>query len=89
MNVIIPTALRRHTGGESEIKIPAANVGDALQQLIRQHPDLRDHLLDGDGRIASYVNVFVNDQNIRDLDDESTELDDRDEVLLVPAIAGG
>lgn len=92
MKVIIPTALRKHTDGNQHVSVAAESAGtvkEALRQVTDVHPDLRDKLFDGSGKLVSFVNVFVNEQNIRDLDDEATKLNDSDEILLVPAIAGG
>ena len=89
MKFIIPTALRKHTGGASHVAVTGATVDDALKQLIEFHPELRSSLFDDSENLVSFVNVFVNDRNIRDLDDEATKLDQTDEIQLVPAIAGG
>ncbi len=95
MKVIIPTAFRRHTGGAKQVivEVPAGseslNVGDALRQVVVAHPDLKTSLYDSDDQLVSFVNVFVNDKNIRDLENDATVLSDQDEILLVPAIAGG
>ncbi|MCA9136573.1 MAG: MoaD/ThiS family protein [Planctomycetales bacterium] len=89
MKVIIPTALRKHTGGKRDVLVTATTVEDALQQVVTAHPDLRNSLFDDSGSLVSYVNVFVNDTNIRDRQDGATVLTERDEILLVPAIAGG
>ena len=89
MNVIIPTSLRKHTGGASKVAVNGNLVADALRELVMQHPELKTHLYDDNGNLVTYVNVFVNNDNIRDLDAESTALTERDEIVLVPAIAGG
>lgn len=89
MKVIIPTALRKHTGGQNHVSVSATTVQDALQQVVATHPGLKASLYDDHDRLVSFVNVFVNDRNIRDLNDGATELSDSDEILLVPAIAGG
>ncbi|TWT92632.1 MoaD/ThiS family protein [Neorhodopirellula pilleata] len=89
MYVIIPTVMRSHTGGLSRVCVQGESVDDVLKQLVKQHPDLQHHLFDSEGRLVSFVNVFVNDENIRDLDQGNTKLSDTDDVLLVPAIAGG
>ncbi|QEG01748.1 Sulfur carrier protein CysO [Stieleria maiorica] len=89
MKVIIPTALRKHTGGQNHLSIAATTVQDALEQVVTAHPQLRSSLFDDRNQLVSYVNVFVNDRNIRDLENEATPLRETDEILLVPAIAGG
>ena len=89
MNVIIPTSLRQHTGGAGSVIVTGDDVDTALRDLLDRHPDLKDHLMDESGVLASHVNVFVNDENIRDLHLGATPLQQRDEILIVPAIAGG
>ncbi|WP_149495055.1 MoaD/ThiS family protein [Roseiconus lacunae] len=89
MNIIIPTAFRKHTSGAKEVPSTADTVGQAIEQLVVEYPALREYLYCQTGEIASFVGVFVNDQNIRDLDGDRTVVTERDEILLVPAIAGG
>jgi adenylyltransferase/sulfurtransferase len=89
MSIIIPTSLRKYAGGLGAVDVDARSVGEALRQLTRMHPELESQLFDDQGQPVSYINVFVNDQNIRDLDDQDTPLGEQDEILLVPALAGG
>ncbi|WP_197231293.1 MoaD family protein [Novipirellula artificiosorum] len=89
LKVRIPTVLRKHTDNQPMIELAGANVAQLLVHLQQQYPELATQLFDDGGRLASYVNVFVNDKNIRDLQDVDTVLKQGDEVLLVPAIAGG
>ena len=89
MNVIIPTSLRQHTGGASQVSVEGKSVDVAIGDLVDKHPDLKPRILDETGILVSHVNVFVNDQNIRDLQQGASLLCDTDEILLVPAIAGG
>jgi len=89
MIVRIPTSLRKHVGGASKVEIDAATVADGLHGLTDKHAELRDQLFTSDAAVVPYINVFVNDQNIRDLQGLDTPVTDRDEVLLVPALAGG
>ncbi|MEO1523868.1 MAG: MoaD/ThiS family protein [Planctomycetota bacterium] len=89
MKVLIPTAFRKHTDGQAEISFAATSVREALDQLVERFPELEASLFDESRSVASFVNVFVNEENIRDLNQESTALGESDEVLLVPAIAGG
>lgn len=89
MNVIIPTSLRAHTGGLGIVDVQGQNVDEALLSLVTSYPGLKPQLLDTSGGLASHVNVFVNDTNARDLDEGATTLAESDEILLVPAIAGG
>ncbi len=89
MNVIIPTSLRQHTGGLGIVDVQGQSVDQALLSLVKSHPALKPQLLDASGCLVSHVNVFVNDTNARDLDDGATSVAESDEILLVPAIAGG
>ncbi|QDS87806.1 Sulfur carrier protein CysO [Rosistilla ulvae] len=89
MNVIIPTSLRQHTGGLGIVDVQGLCVDEALLSLVESHPALKPQLLDASGDILSHVNVFVNDTNARDMDAGATPLAESDEILLVPAIAGG
>ena len=87
--VLLPTVLRPHSDGQSVVEVDAINVGAALLELTRKFPALREPLLDQDGRLRTHINVFVNDDNIRDRDQQDTQLDPRDEIVIVPALAGG
>ncbi len=89
MKALIPTALRRFTHGNRLVELQADNVAAALALLTTQYPELRPHLLGDDGKIPNFVNVFVNDTNIRDLDREATLLAPDDELILVASISGG
>ena len=87
--VMIPTSLRPHVDGQRFVEIDGQNVGTILTELAKQYPNLKSHLYDDDGQLVSFINVFVGDENIRDRDGVQTNLNDRDEILLVPAMAGG
>lgn len=89
MKIIIPTAFRKFTGGKRVIQVDGECVADGLTALVELHPDLRDSLYEESGQLVSFVGFFVGDRNIRDLDGQETKTSDRDELLLVPAIAGG
>jgi molybdopterin converting factor small subunit len=89
VTVSVPGPLRELTGGESEVRVAAAAVGPALDELLALHPGLRRHLRAEDGRLREHVNVFRNQEDVRYLDGEATRLDDGDELLIVPSIAGG
>ena len=65
MNIHIPTPLRAYTGGEPTVSVPGATVGDALEQLTGAYPALRQHLYTGDGKLRSFVNIYLNDDDIR------------------------
>jgi molybdopterin converting factor small subunit len=89
VNVMIPTPLRPFVGKKSAIEVKAASVGEALRVLTTEFADLRKHLYTEDGKIRSFVNVYVNDEDIRYLEKENTPLKDGDTVSIVPSIAGG
>ena len=85
----IPTALRPFAGKQATVEFSAATVGDALKQLTGTYADLAKHLYTDDGRIRSFVNIYVNDEDIRYLQKEATPIKDGDTISIVPSIAGG
>src|ERR1019366_5063683 len=89
VKVLIPTPLRQFTGKQPSIECNAATVGEALGTLTASFAELRKHLYTDDGRIRSFVNVYLNDEDIRFLDKENTRTKDGDTVSIVPSIAGG
>jgi sulfur-carrier protein adenylyltransferase/sulfurtransferase len=89
IKVIIPTPLRQFANGNSEIEVEAKTAGEALEKLTTTHADLKKHLYNDGGNLRNFVNVYVGDEDIRDLDDLDTEVADGGEVLIVPSIAGG
>jgi molybdopterin synthase sulfur carrier subunit len=89
VSVRIPTPLRGHTDGASSVELPGATVGEVLQELTRRHEKLRGRLFDDKGDLNRFVNVFLNDEDIRFLQGLDSKVKDGDGVKLVPAIAGG
>ena len=89
MKVHIPTPLRQYAGKQATVEVTGATVGDALQQLISQYADLRRHLYTDEGKLRAFVNVYVNDEDIRYLLKEQTPVKDVDTLSIVPSIAGG
>lgn len=87
--VRIPTPLRAMTGGAAEVQATADTVGDLIEDLGRRYPGLRDRIVEESGEIRRFVNVYVNQEDIRFLDGAKTALKSGDEVAIVPAIAGG
>lgn len=87
--VQIPTPLRPYTDGRRSVEVKAESVGEALIELVHEFPALRQHLYDGDGRLRSYVNLFVNEEDIRGLDGHETTLNPADHLKIIPSIAGG
>jgi len=89
VSVRIPTPLRKLTGGADEVSVEAANVGEMIDNLEAAHAGLKERLCDEKGEIRRFVNVYVNDEDVRFLDGRGTALKDGDDVSIVPAIAGG
>jgi adenylyltransferase/sulfurtransferase len=89
VTIVIPTPLRQFAGGKSEIEVEAKTAGEALEKLTTEHAELRKHLYNDTGNLRNFVNVYVGDEDIRDLDDLETEVKDGGEILIVPSIAGG
>jgi MoaD family protein len=87
--ILIPTPLRPFAGKQEFVEVEARTVGDALQRLVGQFGDLRRHLYNEDGRLRSFVNIYVNDEDIRHLDREQTQLSAGDTISIVPSVAGG
>ena len=88
VHVLIPTPLRRFTGDEREVAVEAGTVDGALAALVERHPKLKPHLYGDDGRVRSFVNVFVNDDNIRHGEGGATAVGEGDTVSIIPSIAG-
>jgi len=89
VKVIIPTPLRQFTGKQASIECNAATVGEALGSLTQNYAELRKHLFTDEGKIRSFVNVYLNDEDIRFLQKENTRTKDGDTISIVPSIAGG
>ena len=87
--VKIPPVLRARTGGESEVAAGGGTVGEVLTALAEQHPDTREQLFAADGELNRYVNVYLNDEDVRVLDGLQTAVADGDIVVILPAMAGG
>jgi molybdopterin synthase sulfur carrier subunit len=87
--VRIPSPLRRYTNGQSKVQSNGSNVNELLENLEAQYPGLKSRLCDENGQIKRYVNVFINDEEIRTLQGSETPVADRDEVSIIPAMAGG
>jgi adenylyltransferase/sulfurtransferase len=89
VKVIIPTPLRQYTGKQDAVEIKGKTVAEVLSSLTTQFTDLRKHLLTDEGKLRSFVNVYLNDEDIRFLQKEQTPLHDNDVISIVPSIAGG
>ena len=87
--VLIPTPLRQYAGKHDSVELQGATVGEVLTALTAQFGDLRRHLYTDEGKLRSFVNVYVNDEDIRYLKKDATPVKDGDTVSIVPSIAGG
>ena len=87
--LMIPTPLRQYTDGQDTVEVEASTVGEALEKLTSQHADLRRHLFSDEGKLRSFVNVYMNDEDIRYLDRDKTAVAEGDTISIVPSIAGG
>ena len=85
----IPPVLRPSTGGEKEVPVDGSTVGDALRSLADKHPDTQRQLFGEDGQLNRYVNVYLNDEDVRVLDGLDTPAGDSDTLVILPAMAGG
>jgi len=89
VTVRIPTPLRTLTGGNEEVSLEApSTVGDAIEQMEKKHPGVKDRLLDEKG-VRKFINIYVGEEDIRFLDGLGTKLKDGEQISIVPAIAGG
>ena len=90
MKVILPSALKKFAGDRGEVDIPGATVGEVLDALAERYPELRRHIFSDDGRVRKFVNVYVNEDDIRHLERrEGTALTSKDVISINPSIAGG
>lgn len=85
----IPTPLRQYVGKQPSVDVSGATVGEAMNALVAQHPELRKHLYTDEGKLRAFVNLYLNDEDIRYLQKEATVLKDGDNISIVPSIAGG
>lgn len=87
--VRIPPVLRASAGGEKQLEVSGSTVGEVLEALIGLHPGLGTQLLTDEGELNRFVNVYVNGQDVRYLEERATPVDDRDTIIILPAMAGG
>jgi molybdopterin converting factor small subunit len=86
--VRIPTPLRPHAGGQDRVEAAGSTVGEVLANLSTTYPALRERLFDGE-ELRRFVNVYLNNEDIRYLDELATAVGEKDEVSIIPAVAGG
>ena len=89
VTIHIPTALRSYSDNLGSVDVDGATAGEALTALTTRFPALSKHLRTADGKLRSFVNVYLNDEDIRYLDQEATVIEPGDELSIVPSIAGG
>ena len=89
VKVLIPTPLRSYTEQQPAVSLTGTTVGEILNELTTRYPLLHKHLYNDDGKLRSYVNVYLNDQDIRYLKKEQTPVEENDTVSIIPSIAGG
>jgi molybdopterin synthase sulfur carrier subunit len=89
VEVRLPTVLRTHTEGEGSVQANGSTVGEVFTELVEAHPGLKGQLIDESGSLHKFVNVYVDDDDIRYLDQLDTKLADGDVISILPAVAGG
>ena len=87
-SVRIPTVLRKHTDGQAKLQASGGTVREVFSEVVTDHPDLQDKLFEGD-RVRGFINVYVEDEDIRYLDGLDSSVDEDDEISIMPAVAGG
>jgi len=85
----VPPVLRQHTDGEAEVSVDGENVGDTLRALAERYPPTSEQLFSAEGDLNRYVNVYLNDEDVRVLDGLETAVSESDTVVILPAMAGG
>lgn len=88
-SVKIPPVLRQHADGQTEVELEGSTIGEVLEALTTAHPDTRPQLFGEDGELNRFVNVYLNDEDVRVLDGLGTTVGDSDTVMILPAMAGG
>lgn len=89
VSIRIPTILRPDAGGQSTVEVEGETVGELFAALVTQFPNLKDKLVTEDGELHKFVNVYVNDDDVRYLDKLDTKVGPSDEISILPAVAGG
>lgn len=89
VEVRIPTMLRSHTGGAATVEVKGSTVGEIFEELVAGHPGLAGQIVTDEGTLHKFVNVYLNDDDIRYLDKLDTKVGDGDTVSILPAVAGG
>ena len=85
----IPAPLRPYAGGQNKIELQGDTVAEALNNLLGEHPEMRQHIMNGDDQLRPFVHLFLNGENVKDLQGGDTPLGEDDRLVLIPSIAGG
>ncbi len=85
----LPTPLRSFAQGKAEVQVAGATISEALQDLLTNYPTLRPHLLNGEGQLRPFVNLFLGEENVMQMQGLNTPLKENDRLMLIPSIAGG
>ena len=89
VDVRLPTVLRGHAGGASSVAVEGSTIGEVISNLVATYPPMSDQVLNADGSLHKFVNIYVNDDDVRYLQSLDTPVKDGDEVSILPAVAGG
>lgn len=89
VTVLIPTPLREFTDGESEVTAEGGTIQDMIEDLEENYPGIKERICTEDGELREFLNIYMNDEDIRFMDELETEINDNDEISIIPAIAGG
>lgn len=89
VEIIIPLVLRQYAENRDSVKLAGQNIGELLNNLMQEFPNMKKHLFSEDGQIRNFINVYVNDDDIRYLENNATQLKEGDVISLIPSVAGG
>jgi len=89
ISILVPAALRAYTERQAEIEVAGSTVGEAVADLAAKYPDIRKHIYKDDDNLRDFINVFIGDTNIKEIQGLKSPIKDGDSIMLVPAIAGG
>ena len=90
MKIFLPTPLRQYAAGKSAVEVSGATVAEAMRSLIAQHPDLKGYIYLDDGNVRGFVNIYLNDEDVRHLPaKQGSQVTERDTITIMPSIAGG
>ncbi|MBU1888297.1 MAG: MoaD/ThiS family protein [Candidatus Omnitrophica bacterium] len=89
IKVRIPTPLQKHTNNQAEVSVDASDVKGLIEALEKDFPGIKDRICEKDGKMRRFINIYVNEEDIRFLQRDATSLKDGDEISIIPAIAGG